>query len=367
MLGIAIAAIVLQGPEVTFKRIDLMRNPEKKITSRVQVQMDSLDPVRLSPKQFGTPPKPWMFPWLTTAFVDAGDSQGRLALRFRIYSQERKGTDDDAELAARMLTALWQENRTRLGIDHSPRYRMGLVDVFMCWGGKAGGEQLFGIANELTNAGYQSFPVNTIYFYDLKSFEDKLEKAREVAHEYGHATLPAIGGYSEPENWANGYLGEKLFMRWMRDLLKNDYFGPVDAMGATLPQLEEWVKQNVDPLVIKGSQALPTRQYLAKHTDDGMERYLSLALYIETVLPDKVFSRSTRLTGSTDAADYPEAIALAAEEPDELPVTIPTYLRGKALWVPLNKGELTGAKVLRTLGKWARIQPTAAEVVIRNR
>lgn len=362
MLGLALVAAVAFQESMPTKMIDLSRDQEGVVTARVGVVVDPFDPPRTSPKSFGTPPQPWLFPWLTSGWVFTG-REGTLSLRFRVYSQERKAANDDAEMVTRMLTALWKQNRDRLLRDHSQRYNGGLVDVFLCWGGKAGGEQRFDIAYE----GSISRPVNSIYFYDLKSFTDPVERAREVAHEYGHATLPPIGGFEAPESWANGYLGEKLFMKWMADIQSKGKYTAEDAMGASAAQIQEWVTKNVDPLVVRGSQGLPTAQFQSLKTEEGMNRYIALAVYAEAILPEKVFARSINLTGSLSAKDYPEAIALAAEEPKELTLRIPTYLRGKSIWIPNNKGLVSGATVQRLVGNWAKVTPTAETVVVTKR
>lgn len=360
----SLVGLVLLGQVQGDRRIssyEVTRDPAKGATAMIRTEMDPLDPSKKSPKLFGTPPQRWEFPWLVQGYVRTPGA-AQYGLRFRVYSQNRKEKNDQAPQVARMLTALWDENATRLQYDHPEQYNGSIVDVYLCWGGKAGGEQRFGVDFE----GGRQKSVNTIYFYDLPSFSDPVETAREVAHEYGHAILPPIGGYEAPENWANGYLGEKLFMRWMRDAIAAGRLTTEDTMGAEAPQLDEWVRKNVDPLVIKSSQALPTPQLLNDPSAAGMDRYIGLALYAATILPDAVFGRSMLLTSSTDAKDYPEAIALAAEEPAEYTLRIPTYLRGKTLWIPVTKAKIKGAKILRFMGKWAKIQPTAADVVVTN-
>lgn len=59
------------------------------------------------------------------------------------------------------------------------------------------------------------------------------EWVRELAHEYSHATLPNLGPFSRPERWANGYLGERLYLKWMlHDNLQTDVWSePIDAEG----------------------------------------------------------------------------------------------------------------------------------------
>ena len=360
--GLALLTPIQEEAPRKMMGLEIMRNPARGKTAYISTYVDPSDPAKKSPKKFGPQQVRWEFPWVVQGYVRP-EGMDQYAIRFRVYSQDRKEKDDKAPMIARMLTAIWDENASRIKSDHSDRYNGRIVDIYVCWGGKAGGEQLFSVDFESN----LQRNVNTIYFYDLNSFTDPMETAREVAHEYGHAVLPAIGGYEAPEGWANGYLGEKLFLTWLRDTMVAGHLTREDTMGATEDQLIEWVKANVDPLVAKAAETLPTPQLLADKTSVGMDRYVGLAMYAATVLPESVFGRSLLLTGSTDAKDYPESICLAAEEPDEFTLRIPTYLRGKTLWVPVNKGKVTGAKVLRFVGKWAKVQPVADTVTVINR
>jgi hypothetical protein len=209
--------------------------------------------------------------------------------------------------------------------------------------------------------------VNTIYIYDVNSFTDPIEMAREVAHEYGHAVLPAIGGYTAPEGWANGYLGEKLFMNWLRDGMAEGRLGPDDAMGATAAQLDAWLAQKSDPLVLDAAQTFPTDTWLANPTAAGMDHYLGLALFAGNVLPNSVFGRSMLLTGSTEAKDYPAALVLATEEPDEYEIKIPKLLADKPIWLPTGKGRITGGKILKFKAGWAQVQAPEGTLTVVNR
>ncbi len=333
--------------------------------------VDPLDPMRKSPKKFGVDNNiPWEFPWVMFGYARTGSRKAGEAppqppprARFRVYSQERKPDEDRAMPVCRMLLTMWDEARVRMGYDHSEQYDGQIVDVFLCWGGKPGGEQRF----DMTEEGGHSKAVNTIYVYDIDSFTVPMEMAREVAHEYGHAVLPAIGGYTEPENWANGYLGEKVFLRWALEGMRAGRLTPADTMGATADDIARWLAVNADPLVDKAAVTLPSRTYLNDLTASGMKKYIGLALYADTILPDVVFGRSMRLTGSTDAVDYPAAIVLAAEEPDQYDMRIPKSLANRPIWVPIGTGKLSGARILGRHGDWAQITAAEGPVHVVNR
>ena len=359
---IALTAAARQDPgTVVNKGFDLTDPVTKKPSSRIVEFTDKLSPPKLSPKSFGTPPKQWSFDWRTASY---GMENGQQNLKFVVFSQERSPSSDRATKVARMLSRLWEYNYGTLKMDHSTMFGNGRVDVYLCWGGKAGGEQLF---DEDGQYGGRAEKVNTIYLYDLNSFTGPVEMAREVAHEYGHATLSPIGGYTEPEYWANGYLGERLFLKHIEAMMEKGLLGPEDAMDATAPQLKAWLGENVDPLVARAASSGPNMAELRDKSKDGMDAYMGLALYIDTLFPERVFGRSMEMVGSNDAKDYPDSIVFAAEEPDSYTLKIPSYLAGKPIWIPFGgKVTMTGATIARKSGDWALIRPGTGPVTLVN-
>ncbi len=318
---------------------------------------------KLSPRKFPPNKIQWEFDFVTAAYVKLpGETTGRR--RFNVFSQEHKKEGDRALLVAQMALRLWEHNFDLYGYDNPGLYRNGTIDIYLCWGGKPGGEQLFDVDAQVPDSVKAAGAVNTIYIYDLNSFADPVEMAREVAHEFGHASLPAIGGFKEPEDWANGFLGEKLYMVRLRDRMAVQKAGPNDTMGATLPQLTDWISKNVDPLAKSGLLYGPSL-FTKKSSDDiSMNDYLSLCLAQNLILPPKAFGRSLKLVGSSDAKDVPQSFALACAELSTFEFTVPKISGGLPIWFPADKAKFVGAKVLRTERGWAKIQPTAATVKV---
>ena len=58
---------------------------------------------------------------------------------------------------------------------------------------------------------------DALYFYAADSERSSVEWARQIGHEYGHLVLPPVGRYMEPEFYASGLLGERLFIQWLAD------------------------------------------------------------------------------------------------------------------------------------------------------
>ncbi len=360
MLAPLIFAAMLQRLG-SYEQITLYDIENGKATMSTRMDTDPMAISKLSPKKFGDPAIAWEFPWVISGFVTDPAVPGQQNLRFRVYSQERKAKDDRAPMVARMLLRLWELNQKRLQLDHAMDYNRKILDVYLCWGGKAGGEQLF----DLDSQGERPRKVNTIYFYDLNSFTDPVEMAREVAHEYGHATLPAVGGFKDPEDWANGYLGEKIYLTYMRDEIRKGRLAAGDTMGATADQLDQWLKTNVDPLVHQAALDGP-RADLLKAPEPTMDRYLGLALYAQRILPPAAFARSLKLIGSVNPADYPAAVAAAADEIPQYAYSVPSELTGQAIWLPLGDSKIAGGRVLARRNEWAKVQPIQATITVTS-
>ncbi|MBC7330067.1 hypothetical protein H5T88_06870 [bacterium] len=99
----------------------------------------------------------------------------------------------------------------------------GIVDIWLCEGGDAGGEQVG----------------RNIYFYQIEKDREEVELIREVAHEWGHHIIPPIGPYEEPEEWANGCIGERLLLKLLLDNLPSSLSFLREKLGVYLKERNE--------------------------------------------------------------------------------------------------------------------------------
>ena len=265
-----------------------------------------LEVVKKSPLKFPPNKKPYEFEWLTEGYVRAWRSTNDPQLRFRVFSQDRVVHSDLSLQTTQLLLRLWTYNFNDLKIDHKPDYSHSCVDVYLCFSGDPGGEQLF---DEDPQAKGISSKVNTIYIYDLPSLKEPLEKVREICHEYGHASLPAVGGYDKPEYWANGYLGEKLFMSW----LSTQPMTADQLYGSEPEVLKKWVSKTCDPLILNGATNYPATKFFAGKSADSMNRYIGLMLWMQVALPAKIMSQSMKLMRTYNPQEVPAAIVQAME------------------------------------------------------
>jgi len=345
--------IILLDP-VTHAEAEVIRQPQ-----------DRLNPPKLSPKKLGVDQKRLRFDWLTSvAGYLPRDEQGTQILytKVRIYSQERNGEVDPAIKIARLLARLWDYKFHVLNWDQPSAFHDGTVDVYLCDTGRPGGEQLYDYDDQIGG----NPKVNTIYIYDLPSFTDPMEMAREVAHEYGHATLAQVGGYTEPEDWANGFLGEKLYLRHVLQEYDAGHFDLKDAMGVSPDKLRAWVHANVDPLVIAAAERGPSIPALKDRSSKGMDAYIGLALYMDTILPEELFAKSQEEQPTADAKDYLDTVVTYSAEQAVSPYSlkIPDYLKGRKIWIPLGNCKLSGAEVVQHPGDWVQIVAGSKPVTI---
>lgn len=204
---------------------------------------------------------------------------------------------DDTPLATRMARLLALAHKTLVGrTGREALHGDAPFHVWLCRSGQAGGEQ---------------WGAN-LYFYDLDAPRSSIEWIREIVHEYSHLALPAIGGYKSPEYWANGYLGERLIVRWFQRIPQ----GPAmverawgDFSGAA----------NFDRLLIAPALDLyrkigPSPKWVARTDEAGMRYLIGQALAADDKYgPPTVGDALALLPHAREprGTDWPEALAAA--------------------------------------------------------
>ena len=317
--------------------------------TEVHQRATPLDVVKKSPLKFPPNKKPYEFEWLTEGYARAWKSTNEPQLRFRVFAQDRKVHSDLSIQTTQLLLKLWTYNYSELKIDHKPDYARSCVDVYLCFSGDPGGEQLF---DDDPQAKGISSKVNTIYIYDLPSFKEPLEKVRELCHEYGHASLPAIGGYDKPEYWANGYLGEKLFMVW---LAKQPNIDSNQLFGCDPDILRKWVSKSCNPLILKGATNYPATKFLTGKSVESMNSYIGLMLWMQKILPANILSQSMKIMRTYNPKDVPTAIVEAVGGSEPFSFTVPEFLVGKKVWLPFGNQKIAGATISSRNGGWVSI------------
>lgn len=237
---------------------------------------------------------------------------------------------------ARLLLLLYGENRSRLHYDHAYRQT---VDVWLS-NDKA--------ASNLPDVGGEQF-TNQIYIYNVFSERRPIEWAREVAHEYGHYALPGVSGFKAPEEWANGVLGERLFLKWIQDDLKAGRIKPEDLPIVKPEEVDEYVGKQVTPLIHRIAREGITPGQLARRDAAAMDTYTGLALYTDAVHGTAALMNAVSYTQAKDASNFVQApdflrgVEESLRTASEISYTAPLPARdGKAdFWIYLPAGEFT--------------------------
>ena len=167
----------------------------------------------------------------------------------------------EAPLAERMTRLLALAHRTLIQkTGREPANGTAPFDVWLCTGGQSGGEQ------------WRS----NLYLYDLEAPRSSIEWIREIVHEYSHLALPAIGGYNAPEYWANGYLGERLLVRW----IQRSPTGPaeVSTLWGDFSGASNFDRLLITPPLTLYKKVGPSAVWLSRRDEPGMRYLIGQAL-----------------------------------------------------------------------------------------
>ena len=145
---------------------------------------------------------------------------------------------------------------------------------------------------------------NQIYLFNIFSERSPAEWLREVAHEYGHYILPGFAGFTAPEEWGNGVLGEQLFLHWIAQEQKAGRISPENLPFVTPEQLEEHLAKRVTPLLKRISSEGINLASLQQKNAEGMNYLCAATLYIDAVYQSKGLRDTFAYTESTDGVIY---------------------------------------------------------------
>jgi len=206
----------------------------------------------------------WTFQQMLLAY-EFDREQRCWRLRFRVIWQDAPDQGDQrlrlAKNCATLLLRLSCLLRAYTGM--TPRFTNdGVINIWLTEKGVPGGET------------YD----DSIYLYNAGMTRTPPEWVRELAHEYGHEVLPPVGGYAKPEWGANGYLGERLFLRWLllnRDT-KSDSHTWVRALDA-----REIIADRIDQMIRRFAAIGPDSQVLTGTDKAAMDGFIGMACYLE--------------------------------------------------------------------------------------
>ncbi len=262
-------------------------------------------------------------------------------LRFRVYAQ---AVDDlpQAQRVCRLLLRLqqiaWQRVRLQVNLQGER-----VLNVWLCRQGNAGGEQWR----------------NNLYIYSVQELHSPVEWVREVAHEFSHALFPGITGYTLPEPWANGYLGERLLMTWIAPLAESGSLTTDDLCGASAPDVRNFVAQRCLPLRNRWLTEGFPKEGFTRTDASGMATLIGFVLYLDSVYGSSTLRATFARLAEPHATALWKAFTESVKEADEVTILPPD--RASALWLPAGTWQVdsTDRKALLEQGKhrWQVSQP----------
>jgi hypothetical protein len=330
----------------------------------IETKMEPMKQPKLAPQN-----NTWKFPFVTSGYGRRTE-EDRFHLRTRVFAENQEDAIAIGQPVSRMLMRIWDFNYQRLvRLDHKTQFRQGIYDIFLCSNGPdAGAEHRYERDPFETSTDGVSISTSAIYIYQIGSLTDPLEWARETAHEYGHATLLTAGGFSAPEPWPNGDLGERLYLKWLHEELIKETVTSDDVLGASQAQLASYVTRKYTPMINRFSQRGPRADTLQAKTEEGYFDYLAVALYMSAICETRMFARSMMLLrDQTKPEGYIKATIDAAAEKETWIVKIPAELKGKReFWLPVGKGKVSGGTVLEERDGWQKVKVPAGDIIITN-
>lgn len=227
------------------------------------------------------------------------EENGRAVRRFVVHAPETASAPHVGR-TGRFLALLWAAADQRFG-RLCGGLRRAPLHVYLTRDGDAVAEMTRG----------------RLYIRKYQETRSGLEWARTLAHEYGHYLLPSPSGYTDPESWANGVLGERLFLGWLRDALAAGDLAETALGWGSAEELEEYARRQVLPLRARMRQDGPDVEALKRRDKEAMDAFTALMLGVDA------------LHGGSTLMDMLDFLPTGGARP----LTGEDYLRAYTLWV----------------------------------
>lgn len=226
-----------------------------------------------------------------------------------------------------------------LGIDYLgvPTSSKSFITVWLAREGIPGGEE----SDE------------NIWLFAIDTPRAPAEWLRELAHEYSHATLPTVGPFSKPERWANGYLGERLYLKWLLgDNRQTDIWTePIDGAG--------YLANQVRPLRERFLNGGPDHPDAQKIDAEGMDYLIGQVLALEAAHGPAFLRETISRLGNPSIKGLPVIYAAAARAlPQGLPIDPSVYIPNSVQGAETGEGGVVrflraGYRFYLPTGTWA--------------
>lgn len=258
-----------------------------------------------------------------------------------------------ARRAARLSARLLRLHRERIGHDAVFPRALETADVWLAPAPKdnpsLGGETR----------------VNQVYLWDWGQARTSVESVRTLCHEWGHLTLPAARGYSAPENDAAGFLGERLYLKWLRDeyiQVERDASLNADKIfishddGTDRAGLDLYHRRQIEPLIMRFNEVGPDTARINGSDGAAMDLYCGAALSLDASFGSRMLGMALYGIDGTRAEDFLRAMQDVVGRSQGITVRLPA-------WVPLTQGRYTaiadGEGEVSVSGRPVNVRPGA--------
>ncbi len=239
----------------------------------------------------------------------------------------------------------------RLGSPFLPVSRT--VQIWLPRQGESGGEQVR----------------NSIYLYRIQDPVAPEELLRVIAHELGHQWLPGIRGFLSPEPYANGAMGEVLFIRWLIDDLTPDLY----LFGLDSRAIQQWYTRRYGAL-LDGWLSAPAEQETRLHLSNavGMRTLAGLCMWIDRIHGSSALAEALLNLPGPKAADLFTSLKRILTEFQSIHVKVPEGRGSVNVWLPAGAylqtaAGQTGRKLAVARSGWTAISTSGSREVHLSR
>lgn len=223
--------------------------------------------------------------------------------------------------SAHLIARLMRIHRQRFGREVSFRRGASLTEIWFV-----------PTPPHLAGAGGETRDAN-VYVFAASAITATIELARTVAHEWGHETLPAARGYSEPENDASGYLGERLYLYYLLSDTLSRKKGNYADDGTSLETLRTYYDRQVKPLMERFADGGPSSNVLDGEGTEAMDYYIGAVLDSDATLGSRIVGDALYGIDDTSPRDFLHALESAVARK----VSEGVFVNLRA-WLPLGRG-----------------------------
>ena len=224
-----------------------------------------------------------------------------------------------ARRAARLCARLLRLHKQRFGRDAEFPRQVSRVDVWLSRDSAAGTSGHGPVGGKAVGT--------DVYVFDTGAPRSRIEWVRTLAHEWGHLTLsvPAAEGFRAPEFSASGFLGERLFLKWLREEQAGGKNAPLDD-GTDSAGLDLYHQRQVAPLIARFQVLGPEAPVMSGTDVAAMDLYIGAVLAADSALGSETAGRGLFSVLGKRPRDFVEALADAIRSSASLGVRLPAWV-----------------------------------------